>query len=907
MTRQRRGSSRGARTARRSVRARVALGKLEEQPKSQRQSLSLDELQSMALHRILDGATLQSVMNKIQSRIGKWPHLVGEGPKRLGRDPTVSVTRPVPIPDISADDIPEDIAFQVYAARNQVLRQFYRALERGGRLPMTSDEVKDLPFVAFGEGNRIDELDERQTTITHMNDAVLNAVIGMARGRIPQSVVVYCDGGDANYKSGIGNTAAAIFETAQAIRTGQWRSGEPAFPTKMVKHVARILKDPSVKSVKSLLSQLSPKEQTAIKNLIGTKIDGCEFESPFEAFKAPTEEERKQHWTERFIKQIPSRESPKVIRWDRGPAGDGAYNTSLSEERLETMAQEMATRIEQKMKDEDVLFLKFYLHSEKDKQAQVLGKRLARREIVEVMRSLGAMPPGGEQAFDGIMLSIGLFDFSSVNKYDQIEPRFASFIERCSHYSDIPWLKINTDDRFVAKLAVIDYLSAMLKSPSLKHPNLETIKEKIRYELRTNPQRPDYFFKGLIHKRIDRQVKSLVEACDKELKLNEPERRLLKNELDKAKYQKAREFWGGRARLITPLHLVYASATVIAAAALGILVPAMLIPLGIGLILKLAVSFWLTDQDVSNALSGKAESLAQAIKINRAPAGQDPTPAKPSFFGRQRARIGAHIKDQVRKSFEAKGCDEETLLSIDQSIESIRSRAETTALKRKVKSQAIASVIQSSLNIIIASVIAGFSWPALAVGLTSIAIGLAFYALTSYFRLKYSFFGRAELVIMERTKQDLISNTTLNNLNPRKGIVWRFAEARKETIFQKYSKKYNLTNVERAKLHEALDKESVTKAYEFWRGRPLVYCAMPIFEHAAAGGMGAAFGMKPLHWVFIAISAVMSSLGHMISLYRRYNYAMNGAATSMVEAMRDRDTEKHAMPFPIEVTATKSR
>ncbi len=167
------------------------------------------------------------------------------------------------------------------------------------------------------------------------------------------------------------------------------------------------------------------------------------YEVDTRSFKAPTAEERKQHWLERFKKSLD--ENPGVMVWDRGPAGNWAYGTATDKELAELEA------FERELQDQgDLVVLKLNLRAEPERQAATFGKRWARALIAEELlesSALDAETRAGLRQITETTLSPN--DLPAYASFAGIDARFNAFVD--ANTNGIPWVRIDTTSRAVAR------------------------------------------------------------------------------------------------------------------------------------------------------------------------------------------------------------------------------------------------------------------------------------------------------------------------------------------------------------------------------------------------------------------------------------------------------------------------
>ncbi|MCC6807736.1 MAG: hypothetical protein IT381_09950 [Deltaproteobacteria bacterium] len=176
------------------------------------------------------------------------------------------------------------------------------------------------------------------------------------------------------------------------------------------------------------------------------------YESAVRSFKAPTAEERKQHWLERFQKSVD--ENPGVLVWDRGPAGNWAYGPAGEKELAELHA------FEAKLK-QDTVVIKLNLRAEPERQTATFGKRWARALIAEELLEspgLSAQEGAGLQAIVDTTLSPN--DLPAYAAFGTIDGKFKAFTAK--NAAEIPWHAVDTSSRAVAREQALAILAKAL-------------------------------------------------------------------------------------------------------------------------------------------------------------------------------------------------------------------------------------------------------------------------------------------------------------------------------------------------------------------------------------------------------------------------------------------------------------
>ncbi|MBI4818970.1 MAG: hypothetical protein HY791_22050 [Deltaproteobacteria bacterium] len=293
--------------------------------------------------------------------------------------------------------IPKPQLDGIRAKYDETLEEFGRALEAAGSksLPTTLDNLKDFLELGLSKDDRAKE---------RAQDAEIEAALGKIATELkllegtkaaPRGVIVYVDGPDGAGKS---STGAIV--------------------------------------MKALAS--------------------ADFEIRAEAFKAPTAEERGQHWLKRFERGVP--DAGQAVYWDRGPAGDAAYGQPDSA-RQKRMARDLA-KFEKDLQKQGVLFFKLELFADGDKQAETFGKRIARREIAsritQNLAARGTLDEVKANGLEGIRGKIDADDVSALAKFDEVQARFENFAKISGESVGAgPWHLVDASKRHAARLEVI--------------------------------------------------------------------------------------------------------------------------------------------------------------------------------------------------------------------------------------------------------------------------------------------------------------------------------------------------------------------------------------------------------------------------------------------------------------------
>jgi polyphosphate kinase 2 (PPK2 family) len=158
-------------------------------------------------------------------------------------------------------------------------------------------------------------------------------------------------------------------------------------------------------------------------------IEAAGYDSSTVTFKAPTEEERKQHWLQRFRDRGVPEGAGKAIFWDRGPAGDTVYAPRTQAE-VKKMAEE-EKKMERELAKDDVFLFKLHLFATPEKQAATFGKRLARQRAAErishELEKHGKLDPNAQAALDEVRHKIDGDDFKALVTFDGVQSKFLRF------------------------------------------------------------------------------------------------------------------------------------------------------------------------------------------------------------------------------------------------------------------------------------------------------------------------------------------------------------------------------------------------------------------------------------------------------------------------------------------------
>jgi len=190
-------------------------------------------------------------------------------------------------------------------------------------------------------------------------------------------------------------------------------------------------------------------------------LQAAGFDCRRESFKAPTADERKQHWLKRFERGVPA--DNQAVFWDRGPAGDTVYG-DVSKPQIAVMGREFS-EFEAKLRNDNILVMKIELFASLDKQADTFGKRLGRLFIAENIRAelqkAGQLTPEAEEGLNQIMTKVDDDDFRALANFEDIQASFLGFAEASSDTT--PWAIIDATKRHKARLKIINKFSETLE------------------------------------------------------------------------------------------------------------------------------------------------------------------------------------------------------------------------------------------------------------------------------------------------------------------------------------------------------------------------------------------------------------------------------------------------------------
>ena len=190
-------------------------------------------------------------------------------------------------------------------------------------------------------------------------------------------------------------------------------------------------------------------------------LEAAGFSTRRETFKAPTEAEKKQHWLARYDRGKPAK--GEVVFWDRGPAGDAVY---APREPLEVirMARDF-TKLEKSMRSQGILPVKIELYADQEKQADTLGKRMARqtiaRHIEQALTARGELTADKKAQLDDIAGRLDEADFRAIVSYPEVQEKFERFVGLTE--SVAPWVMVDATKRHGARLKIIDAFIEQLR------------------------------------------------------------------------------------------------------------------------------------------------------------------------------------------------------------------------------------------------------------------------------------------------------------------------------------------------------------------------------------------------------------------------------------------------------------
>jgi hypothetical protein len=177
-------------------------------------------------------------------------------------------------------------------------------------------------------------------------------------------------------------------------------------------------------------------------------------------FKAPTAEERSQHWLKRFKDNgVPQGEFQAVL-WDRGPAGDTVYGPRTPAE-VAKMADEFKN-MEQDLAKDGVLMLKLHIFADPEKQAETFGKRLGRQAVADEIEGrlikAGKLTEVGKNQLDVVRHKIDGDDFRALVRFAEYQAKFKRFSKAAG------MRMIDATKRHDARLEIISAFSSDLSA-----------------------------------------------------------------------------------------------------------------------------------------------------------------------------------------------------------------------------------------------------------------------------------------------------------------------------------------------------------------------------------------------------------------------------------------------------------
>jgi len=201
--------------------------------------------------------------------------------------------------------------------------------------------------------------------------------------------------------------------------------------------------------------------KTSTGGIITRALEAAGYAGRSCSFKAPSAEERAQHWLKRFERGVPS--DGEVVFWDRGPAGDSVYGPA-DDARAKVMGAEFDA-FEADLRAQGILLVKVELSADPMKQAATFGKRLARQHIAARLESaLAAQGLLAGEAQAGLLEVKGKLDtadFDAFERYEDVQARFLRFVDASGAAE--PWMVIDASKRHAARLALLDGFGAALE------------------------------------------------------------------------------------------------------------------------------------------------------------------------------------------------------------------------------------------------------------------------------------------------------------------------------------------------------------------------------------------------------------------------------------------------------------
>jgi hypothetical protein len=169
-----------------------------------------------------------------------------------------------------------------------------------------------------------------------------------------------------------------------------------------------------------------------------------------EVFKAPAPHERRDP-NARFRRGIPK--AGEVVLWDRGPCGDYVYGGRP----LDDVAKGYA-RLEREMNAQGILVIPVELSASPKKQAETLGKRLARSTIADRIEDARSdLSKDDLASLASIRGKVDADDFAALASFDEIQARFLELVA-----TGRDWIVLDSTHRHRARLALIEAVGAVL-------------------------------------------------------------------------------------------------------------------------------------------------------------------------------------------------------------------------------------------------------------------------------------------------------------------------------------------------------------------------------------------------------------------------------------------------------------
>lgn len=201
--------------------------------------------------------------------------------------------------------------------------------------------------------------------------------------------------------------------------------------------------------------------KTSTGGIITQALEAAGYAGRSCSFKAPSAEERAQHWLKRFERGVPA--EGEVVFWDRGPAGDSVYGPA-DDARAKVMGREFDA-FEAELRAQGILLVKVELSADPMKQAATFGKRLARQHIAARLESAlaaqGLLTGEAQAGLAEVKGKLDTADFDAFERYDAVQARFIRFVEASG--SAEPWMVIDATQRHAARLALMEGFGAALE------------------------------------------------------------------------------------------------------------------------------------------------------------------------------------------------------------------------------------------------------------------------------------------------------------------------------------------------------------------------------------------------------------------------------------------------------------